>query len=151
MAFIEALERRIVGSVDTHKDLHVAAVVDEQYRVLGTHGFATTRQGYRQMLAWMRSLGDLQRIGVKSTGSYGAGLLRFMQQAEVVVLEGQDPDRTGSPPARQERRSRLPPTAIFNRWAQQTSVKQVICFRLERLPGGARTPWKAPALSRRTR
>ena len=27
------------------------------------------------MLAWMRSLGDLQRIGVESTGSYGAGLL----------------------------------------------------------------------------
>jgi transposase len=39
------------------------------------------------MLAWMRSLGDLQRIGVESTGSYGAGLLRFMQQAGVAVLE----------------------------------------------------------------
>jgi transposase len=78
MAVIEGIERRIVGGVDTHKDLHVAAVVDEQDRVLGTHSFATTRQGYRQMLAWMRSLGDLQRIGVESTGSYGAGLLRFM-------------------------------------------------------------------------
>jgi hypothetical protein len=55
MAVIEGLERRIVG-VDTHKDLHVAAVVDEQDRVLGTHSFATTGQGYRQMLAWMRSL-----------------------------------------------------------------------------------------------
>ena len=27
--------RRIVGGVDTHKDLHVAAVVDEQDRVIG--------------------------------------------------------------------------------------------------------------------
>ncbi len=26
---------RIVGGVDTHKDLHVAAVVDEQDRVIG--------------------------------------------------------------------------------------------------------------------
>jgi Transposase len=78
---------------DTHKDLHVAAVVDEQDRVLGTHSFATTRQGYRQMLAWMRSLGDLQRIGVESTGSYGAGLLRFMQQAGVAVLEVTTPDK----------------------------------------------------------
>ena len=26
--------RRIVGGVDTHKDLHVAAVVDEQDRVI---------------------------------------------------------------------------------------------------------------------
>ena len=57
--------RRIVGGVDTHKDLHVAAVVDEQDQVIGTRSFATTRQGYRQMLAWMRSFGELQRIGVE--------------------------------------------------------------------------------------
>ena len=37
--------RRIVGGVDTHKDLHVAAVVDEQDQVIGTRSFATTRQG----------------------------------------------------------------------------------------------------------
>src|SRR5580692_703688 len=62
---------------------------------LRTHSFTTTRQGYRQMLAWMRSLGDLQRIGVESTGSYGAGLhlLRFMQQANVAVLEVTTPDK----------------------------------------------------------
>jgi hypothetical protein len=70
MAVIEERERRIVGGVDTHKDLHVAAVVDEQDQGIETRCFATTRQGYRQMLAWMRSLGDLQRIGVESTGSY---------------------------------------------------------------------------------
>ena len=87
MAVIEERERRIVGGVDTHKDLHVAAVVDDQDRVIGTQSFATTRQGYRQMLAWMRSLGDLQRIGVESTGGYGAGMLRFMQQAGIAVLE----------------------------------------------------------------
>ena len=86
MAVIEGL-CRIVGGVDTHKDLHVAAIVDEHDRVLGTHSFATTRQGYRQMLAWMRSFGELQRIEIDSTGSYGAGLLRFMQQAKVTVLE----------------------------------------------------------------
>jgi transposase len=92
MAVIEGQERRIVGGVDTHKDLHVAAVVDEQDRVLGTRSFATTRQGYRQMLAWMRSFGELRRIGIESTGSYGAGLLRFMQQAKVPVLEVTTPD-----------------------------------------------------------
>src|SRR4029077_15400852 len=57
-----------------------------------------TRQGYRQMLAWMRSLGDLQRIGVESTGSYGAGLLGFFQQAGVAVLV--------TPPDKQDRRRR---------------------------------------------
>ena len=83
----------VVGGVNTHKDLHVAAVVDEQDRILGTRSFATTRQGYRQMLAWMRAFGEVQRIGVESTGSYGAGLLRFLQLAGVTVLEVTTPDR----------------------------------------------------------
>lgn len=84
---------QVIGGVDTHKDLHVAAVVDDHDRVIGTHSFAATRQGYRQMLAWMRSLGDLQRIGVESTGSYGTGLLRFLQSAGIEVLEVTTPDR----------------------------------------------------------
>jgi len=83
----------IVGGVDTHKDLHVAAVVDDLDRVLDTQSFATTRQGYRMMLAWMRSFGELRRIGIESTGSYGAGLLRYMQSADVEVLEVTTPDR----------------------------------------------------------
>ena len=95
--------RHVVGGVDTHKDLHVAAVVDEQDRVLGTRCFATTRQGYRQMLAWMRSFGEVQRIGIESTGSYGAGLLRFVQQAGIEVLEVTTPDQARSAPTGQER------------------------------------------------
>jgi hypothetical protein len=54
----------VVGGVDTHKDLHVAAVVDENNRVLGSDFFATTRQGYRQMLTWMASFGTVARIGL---------------------------------------------------------------------------------------
>lgn len=40
-------QRQVVGGVDTHKDLHVAAVVDEKDIVLATACFATTRQGFR--------------------------------------------------------------------------------------------------------
>ena len=90
----------VVGGVDTHKDLHVAAVVDERDLVLGTRCFATTRQGYRQMLDWMRSFGELRRVGIESTGSYGAGLLRFAQQAGIEVLEVTTPDN-------QDRRRRV--------------------------------------------
>ena len=79
----------VVGGVDTHKDLHVAAVVDDNDQVLGTQSFATTRQGYKLMLTWMRSFGDLQRIGVERAGSYGAGLLRYMPVAGVSILEGE--------------------------------------------------------------
>jgi transposase len=83
----------VVGGVDTHKDLHVAAVVDEHDRVLGNQCFATTRHGYKQMLAWMRSFGQLVRIGVEATGTYGAGLMRYMQSAGVEVLEVSTPDK----------------------------------------------------------
>ncbi|TVQ59969.1 MAG: IS110 family transposase [Rhodobacteraceae bacterium] len=86
--------RRVVGGVDTHKDLHVAAVVDERDRILESRSFPTTRQGYRQMLAWMRSFGHLERVGVEATGSYGAGLLRHLQAAGVEVLEVTMPDRS---------------------------------------------------------
>ena len=68
-------------------------MVDEEDQVLGTHCFAATRQGYRQMLSWMRSFGDLARVGVESTGTYGAGLLRHLQAADVEVLEVTAPDK----------------------------------------------------------
>lgn len=86
-------EQQITGGVDTHKDLHVAAIVDKHDRVLGCQSFATTRQGYKQMLTWMRSFGSLQRVGIECTGTYGAGLLRYLQQAGVEILEVTAPDR----------------------------------------------------------
>jgi len=86
-------QRVVVGGVDTHKDLHFAAVVDDQDRVLANESFATTRHGYKQMLAWLRSFGQLARIGVECTGTYGAGLLRYLQHAGVTVLEVTAPDK----------------------------------------------------------
>jgi transposase len=83
----------IIGGVDTHKDLHVAAVVDQHDQVLGSRSFATTRHGYKLMLAWMRSFGELRRVGVEATGTYGAGLLRYLQKAGIEVLEVTTPDR----------------------------------------------------------
>jgi transposase len=87
-------DRRVVGGVDTHKDLPMAAVVDEQDRVLGTECFASTRQGYRQMLVWMRSFGEVVRVGVECTGTYGAGLPRYLRWAGVTVREVTTPDKT---------------------------------------------------------
>ena len=84
----------VIGGVDTHKELHVAAVVDSRDVLLGTEMFATTRAGYRAMLKWMRSFGDLKRIGVECTGSYGAGLMRFLDNAGIEVLEVTAPDKS---------------------------------------------------------
>src|SRR5262249_34953327 len=101
----------VIGGVDTHKDLHVAAVVDELDRVLESRCFATTRHGYKQMLTWMRSFGQLRRIGVEATGTYGAGLLRYMHNAGGEVLAVMTPDthdrRRRGPRTRHTQRSRV--------------------------------------------
>lgn len=86
-------ETAVVGSVGTHKDLHVAAVVDQNNKVLRSLYFSTTRQGYQRMLAWMTSFGALKRIGVQCTGTDGSSLLRYLQNAGLEVLEVSAPDR----------------------------------------------------------
>ena len=45
------------------------------------------------MLTWMASFGTVARIGVECTGSYGAGLLRHLQNAGITVLEVTAPDK----------------------------------------------------------
>lgn len=83
----------VVGGVDTHKDLHVAAVVDEHDRVLGTEFFSTTRHGYNQLVKWLCSFGQVERVGVECTGTYGAGLLRYLHGRDIEVLEVTGPDK----------------------------------------------------------
>ena len=82
----------VVGGVDTHQDFHVAAVIDEDGAVLGSQSFSTTRAGYRAMLRWLRSYGELAKVGVESTGTYGAGITRHLALAGVPVLEVTGPD-----------------------------------------------------------
>ena len=60
----------VTGGVDTHLDVHVAAVVTAVGGVLGTAEFPTTAAGYRRLLAWMRGFGELDRVGVEGTGTY---------------------------------------------------------------------------------
>jgi transposase len=64
----------VTGGVDTHQDLHVAGALDQLGRLLGTQSFPTTPAGYRQLHRWLLSLGQLDRVGVEGTGSYGSAL-----------------------------------------------------------------------------
>ena len=77
----------VIGGVDTHKHTHHAGAIDDQGRLLGHREFAATDDGYCQLLAWMRSHGDLRSIGVESTGSFGATLTRYLTAAGVEVIE----------------------------------------------------------------
>jgi transposase len=83
----------IVAGVDTHRDTHHIAVIDQVGRPLADAQFPATTDGYRQLLVWMSGHGIAQRIGIEGTGSYGAGLARFLAGAGVTVVEVDRPDR----------------------------------------------------------
>jgi transposase len=71
--------RAVIGGVDTHADTHQAAALDEQGDMLGVQPFPATEDGCRQLLRWLRHWGDVQVVGVEGSGSYGAGLTRYLR------------------------------------------------------------------------
>ncbi len=81
------------GGVDTHRDFHFAAVVDGVGRVVGSEPFGADSSGYRRLVAWMQAKGQLVRVGVEGTGSYGAGLARFLGEVGIEVVEVNRPNR----------------------------------------------------------
>jgi transposase len=84
----------LVGGVDTHADTHTAAAVHMLTGdVLGVRTFPATAAGYRQLLRWLHGFGRLHRIGVEGTGSYGAGLTRYLTGAAISVIDVDRPDR----------------------------------------------------------
>jgi transposase len=83
----------VVGGVDTHREFHVAAALDQLGRVLGTGSFPATRAGYRELLGWLGRYGSVTRVGVEGTGAWGAGLTRFLSDHRVEVVEVIRPNR----------------------------------------------------------
>ena len=81
------------GGVDTHRDFHVAAVVDSVGRVVGSEPFGADGAGYRRLVAWMQDMGQLVVVGVEGCGSYGAGLARYLAEAGIEVVEVNRPNR----------------------------------------------------------
>ncbi|MEU8125304.1 transposase [Spirillospora sp. NPDC049024] len=82
-----------MGGVDTHADTHQAAVELMNGGRIADAQFPATADGYAQLLAWIRSFGRLHAVGVEGTGSYGAGLARYLSGQGVHVVEANRPDR----------------------------------------------------------
>jgi transposase len=83
----------VIAGVDTHGETHHAAVLDAQGRELADREFPATPAGYAALLAWLHGHGQLERVGVEGTGTYGAGLQRHLRVNAVVVVEVDRPDR----------------------------------------------------------
>lgn len=86
-------DRQVVAGVDTHKDFHVAAVLDTAGRLLGVATFPANDAGYEALHGWVEEHGELFGVGVEGCGSYGAGLARDLRGRGVKVVEVCRPNR----------------------------------------------------------
>jgi hypothetical protein len=57
------MELTVIGGVDTHKDVHVAAALDHLRRLPGADEIPTRVAGYRSLLVCLVGFGQVDRVG----------------------------------------------------------------------------------------
>jgi transposase len=72
----------------------VAAAVDQTGRLLGSASFPVSTRGYVALITWAERLGPVAKVGIEGTGTYGAGLSRFVRDYGLAVVEVDRPDRS---------------------------------------------------------
>ncbi|HEX7311469.1 MAG TPA: IS110 family transposase [Gaiellaceae bacterium] len=87
------MEWTVAVGVDTHKDAHVAVALNRLGARLGSCRVPSNERGYRALLEWARSLATTVAFAVEGSGSYGAGLARFLVAAGELVFESERPRR----------------------------------------------------------
>ena len=92
----------MIGGVDCHSLAHHAAALDGRGRRLGACAFPATRAGYADLIGWLRRYGEVEAVGVESTGAYAAGLSRALP-APGSGRRGQPAPSAHAAPARQVR------------------------------------------------
>jgi transposase len=83
----------ITGGVDTHLDAHVAAALDPLGRLIGTESFPADAAGYKALLAWLEGFGQVTKVGIEGTSSYGTGLARSLRRRGIEIVEVNRPNR----------------------------------------------------------
>lgn len=83
----------IAIGVDTHKDEHTAVAVDQLGQIHDQIEVEATTEGYARLLEWANEFNAELKFGIESTGSYGAGLCRYLRDQDQVVYEVEAPRR----------------------------------------------------------
>lgn len=78
---------QLIAGVDSHKAPHHVAVLSAAGQRLSDHEFPAATAGYHELLDWVSSQGNIQSFGIESTGSYAAGLTRFLTGQGIDVKE----------------------------------------------------------------
>ena len=84
----------VVIGVDTHQDEHVAVAIDRQGVRLGECRAPANTRGYGELKRWSQDMGEIAAFGIEGTGSYGAGVARFLTGRGYTVVEVNRPDRS---------------------------------------------------------
>ncbi len=84
---------KVIVGVDTHKHEHVAVAINDLGARLATFRVPANGAGYADLVAWARTLGDLETFGIEGTGSYGVGLVRSVRRQGLHVVEVNRCDR----------------------------------------------------------
>lgn len=90
----------LVVGIDTHQRTHHAVVLDPAGRPIADREIAASAAGSAELVAWVGQLAThlglpgTVRVGIESTGSYGAGLATAMLAAGFDVFEVNRPDKT---------------------------------------------------------
>ena len=77
----ESKAQQVIVGVDTHKYGHVAVAIDTRGTRLGDHAFVANAGGYRALIRWADTHGQVEAFGVEGIGSYGAGLTWAVRRA----------------------------------------------------------------------
>lgn len=85
----------VVVGVDTHKQEHVAVVVDGLGGRIGELTVPANNGGYARIAVWAAGFGPVHAWGVEGTGSYGIGLARFLRRKGERLIEVSRPPRKG--------------------------------------------------------
>jgi transposase len=109
-------------------------------KLLGNATFPATAAGYVELLAWLRNFGQVERVGVEGTGSYGSGLAALFRQKGILVVEVNRPNRqarrrhgkSDAADAEAAARATLAEDATGLPKAQNGPVEAIRILRLER-------------------
>ncbi|WP_262032413.1 IS110 family transposase [Microvirga sp. Mcv34] len=83
----------IIIGIDTHKEAHTAVAINGLGARLGAMTLLASSRGYQELESWAQSLGPVRAFGIEGTGSYGAGLARFLHERGHNVIEVNRPNR----------------------------------------------------------
>ena len=86
----------LVAGVDTHKNTHHVAILDLVGRPVADREFRADGRGYAQVIRFLHEHGDVTRVGVEGTGSYGgSSQLRVWWAARRCLGRGRGLPRMG--------------------------------------------------------